>query len=68
MLRLQVENFSCIGKADLEIGQITILIGPQASGKSVLSKLAYFFVELVSDQYTEILEQRSFETTPRTLF
>lgn len=61
MLRLKVENFSCITKADLAFGQLTVLIGPQASGKSVLSKLAYFFVDLISEQYNRILEQKSFE-------
>jgi hypothetical protein len=39
---LEVENFSVIRKARLEFGRITVLIGPQASGKSLLCKLAYF--------------------------
>ena len=39
---LEVENFSVIKKARLEFGRITVLIGPQASGKSLLCKLAYF--------------------------
>ena len=33
---LEVENFSVIKRARLEFGRITILIGPQASGKSLL--------------------------------
>lgn len=61
MLRLKVEDFSCIASADLEFGRFNVLIGPQASGKSVLSKLAYFFVELLSDQYEPMLAQKSFE-------
>lgn len=61
MLRVRVEDFSCIKKADLNFGRFTVLIGPQASGKSVLSKLAYFFLELISEQYDRILEQKSFE-------
>jgi predicted ATPase len=40
---LEVENFSVIKKARLEFGRITVIIGPQASGKSLLCKLAYVF-------------------------
>jgi len=40
---LEVKNFSCIDYADLEIGDLTVIIGPQASGKSVICKLFYFF-------------------------
>ena len=39
---LTVRNFSVIKEAKLEFGKITVLIGPQASGKSLLCKLAYF--------------------------
>jgi energy-coupling factor transporter ATP-binding protein EcfA2 len=42
MRKLTVKNFSVIKEAELEFGKITVLIGPQASGKSVLCKLAYF--------------------------
>jgi len=40
---LTVKNFSVIKDAKLEFGKITVLIGPQASGKSLLCRLAYFF-------------------------
>lgn len=39
---LTVKNFSVIKEATLEFGKITVLIGPQASGKSLLCQLAYF--------------------------
>lgn len=39
---LEVDNFSVIRKATLEFGRITVLIGPQAKGKSLICKLAYF--------------------------
>ncbi|MGD0859868.1 MAG: AAA family ATPase [Terracidiphilus sp.] len=42
MRKLTVKNFSVINEAELEFGKITVLIGPQASGKSLLCKLAYF--------------------------
>ena len=42
MRKLTVKNFSVIKEADLDFGKITVLIGPQSSGKSLLCKLAYF--------------------------
>jgi len=42
MRKLTVKNFSVIKDAELELGKITVLIGPQSSGKSLLCKLAYF--------------------------
>jgi len=47
MRRLTVKNFSVIKEAELEFGKITVLIGPQSSGKSLLCKLAYFFQKVV---------------------
>jgi len=60
MRRLTVKNFSVIKEAELEFGKITVLIGPQASGKSLLCKLAYFLgreviriaIDLVVNQIT----------------
>ena len=60
---LAVKNFSVIKDAEtvpLEFGKITVLIGPQSSGKSLLCKLAYFLgsgvigiaVESLLDRYT----------------
>jgi hypothetical protein len=43
MHSIHVKNFSCIKDACLELSRLTVLIGPQASGKSLLSKLVYFF-------------------------
>ena len=34
MRKLTVKNFSVIKEAKLEFGKITVLIGPQSSGKS----------------------------------
>jgi putative AbiEii toxin of type IV toxin-antitoxin system len=46
---LTVKNFSVIKEAKLEFGKITVLIGPQASGKSLLCRLAYFFGQIVPE-------------------
>lgn len=55
MRKLTVKNFSVIKDAELEFGKITVLIGPQASGKSLLCKLAYFLgKELVDLAVTSV--------------
>jgi AAA domain, putative AbiEii toxin, Type IV TA system len=46
---LTVKNFSVIKEAKLEFGKITVLIGPQASGKSLLCRLAYFLGQIVPE-------------------
>jgi energy-coupling factor transporter ATP-binding protein EcfA2 len=56
MRKLTVKNFSVIKDAELEFGKITVLIGPQASGKSLLCKLAYFFHKVVREQLAEALK------------
>jgi hypothetical protein len=53
--RLTVKNFSVIKEATLDFGKITVLIGPQASGKSLLCKLAFFCGQIV----IEALERHS---------
>jgi hypothetical protein len=49
MRKLTVKNFSVIKEAELEFGKITVLIGPQSSGKSLLCKLAFFFTQIVPE-------------------
>jgi hypothetical protein len=57
---LTVENFSVVREAKLEFGKITVLIGPQSSGKSLLCKLAYFLgKELVELAVTSLLSGNS---------
>lgn len=40
---LHVRDFGPIKSCDIEVQQLTVLTGPQASGKSTLAKLIYFF-------------------------
>ena len=42
MRKLTVKNFSVIKEAELEFGKITVLIGPQSSGKSLLVQTGVF--------------------------
>ncbi|MGO7156463.1 AAA family ATPase [Rhizobium leguminosarum] len=59
MQKLSVTNFSCIKFAELETAGLTILIGPQASGKSVISKLLYFFNDIFNSLPIAAEEQLS---------
>jgi|BarGraIncu00431A_1022009.scaffolds.fasta_scaffold19459_1 predicted ATPase len=61
MKTLVVSDFSCIQKATLELSQLTLIIGPQASGKSVLCKLAYFLFDCAQLQQKSIVKKESFE-------
>lgn len=45
MEKLEITNFLSIEKAEIEIKKLNIFIGPQAQGKSLISKLIYFFKE-----------------------
>ena len=57
--KLRVRDFLTIRDADLEIGRFTLIIGPQASGKSVLAKLLYFFRSLLAREIVGGLEDLS---------
>ena len=41
--RIEIRNFGPIKKVDLDISDYTLFIGPNASGKSTIAKLVYFF-------------------------
>ena len=61
MTRLIISQFSCIDEADISIGNLTLVIGPQASGKSVIAKLIYFFHDVILTQYQHIQQTKSVE-------
>ncbi len=42
-MRLKVQNFVCLQDVDVELNDITFFIGEQASGKSLLCKLYFYF-------------------------
>jgi hypothetical protein len=46
MPELTIRNFSCIQSASFAIKRLNVIIGPQGSGKSVTTKLVYFFADL----------------------
>ncbi|MBM3404328.1 MAG: ATP-binding protein [Bacteroidetes bacterium] len=45
MEHLKVESFGPIQKADIHFGDLTLLVGPQASGKSILIQLLKLLVD-----------------------
>lgn len=61
--KLIVKNFAGIKDLEIEIKRINILIGPQASGKSVCAKLLFYFKNFV----WEILSVVNNEQTKRNL-
>jgi len=49
MEKIIIENFGGLKKMEFELKNINILIGPQASGKSMTVKLLYFFKTFTSE-------------------
>lgn len=47
-VRLVVKNFLTLDNIEFSLGKLTIFIGPQAEGKSLLAKLVDFFYESLS--------------------
>lgn len=56
MQKLTIENFGPIQQAEIQIKDILLFIGPQASGKSTISKAIYFFKSLRDDLFRYILD------------
>ncbi len=57
MQKIIVKNFRQISYAEVEIKKVLFLIGEQASGKSTLAKLIYFFKSLKED-YRGIFDEK----------
>lgn len=57
MEKLTVHNFLTLRSATIEVRKINVLIGPQASGKSVIAKLLYFFKKEVGDAFKGSVRQ-----------
>lgn len=51
MQKIIVENFGPITRAEVDIKKIVVLIGEQASGKSTIAKLIYFFKSLSDESF-----------------
>jgi predicted ATP-dependent endonuclease of OLD family len=56
MQKIVVENFGPIKHAEIELRDFVVLIGEQASGKSTIGKLVYFFNSL-NEEFVSIASQ-----------
>lgn len=52
--RLVIDNFVGIDHIELEFNRINILIGPQATGKSICAKLLFYFSSFVDEIETTV--------------
>ncbi len=53
MQKIVIKNFGAIEYAEIEIRKVLVLIGEQASGKSTIAKLIYFFKSLKENLKSE---------------
>lgn len=56
-VRVDIENFRAIRRAEIKIDGITLIAGENGSGKSTLSKLLYFLYKTVSNYETIVDNQ-----------
>jgi predicted ATP-dependent endonuclease of OLD family len=56
MQKIIINNFGAIKYAEIEVKKILVLIGEQASGKSTIAKLIYFFKSLRDDLFSQIYQ------------
>ena len=67
MTNLKIEGFLSISSASIDIKPLTVLIGPQAQGKSIIAKLAFYFetsvrrflIDVVSGEISVTLLRKS---------
>lgn len=57
--KIIIENFGGLKKLEFDLKNINILIGPQASGKSISVKLMYFFKNFTSEIFKVIENNES---------
>lgn len=57
--KLIIHGFSAVKKAEIEIRKFNVLIGNQASGKSVIAKSCYFFRSISKHFYDGIRQDES---------
>jgi predicted ATPase len=66
MQKIVIKNFGPIEDADIDIKKILVLIGEQASGKSTIAKLIYFFQSLRDDLFKQIFDAQTEKFSPLT--
>jgi ABC-type dipeptide/oligopeptide/nickel transport system ATPase component len=53
MQKIIIKNFGAVKDAEIEIKSLLVLIGEQASGKSTIAKLIYFFKSVSDDFFNQ---------------
>lgn len=61
MQRIVIKNFGPLTDVELEIKDLMLFIGPQASGKSTIAKLIYFFRQIKFSLEDTILESKRYK-------
>ncbi|WOB79622.1 ATP-binding protein [Brevundimonas nasdae] len=61
MPSLNISDFSCLDTAYFDLAPVNVIIGPQGSGKSVTTKLFYFFSDILSNFTAAAERGESFE-------
>lgn len=56
MPTLSVSEFSCLKEATFTLAPVNVIIGPQGSGKSITTKLFYFFSDMMTS-YVQFAEK-----------
>ncbi|GAK53068.1 hypothetical protein U14_04327 [Candidatus Moduliflexus flocculans] len=59
MERLIIKNFVGIESLEIELRKFNILIGPQATGKSVVAKLLFYFKNFIWDIFTSLENEQT---------
>jgi len=55
--KLIIKNFGPISDCEIEVTNFLVLIGPQSSGKSTISKLVFFFLSIRESAIEFILDE-----------
>lgn len=66
MQRISIENFGPINKFEADVKDVMLLIGPQASGKSILSKSIFIF-KSIKDELSRFIFDVSNEQLERPI-
>jgi predicted ATPase len=69
MQRIEIKNFGPVKELNLDINDFSVLIGPQASGKSTIAKTIFFFKSLNDDlvkYFIDSIDKRDFSKSAGT--
>ncbi len=59
MEKLTIENFAGIESLEIDLNNINLLLGPQASGKSISAKLMFYFKSFIGEIREGIEDEKS---------